>query len=211
MEDRKRMVVLFGAGGHAKVVIDAIEIEGCYEIVFLADADIALVGTTLQGYPVRSEEEGFAAQVQGVPNAFVAIGRNAMRQHIAVAAAASGFVLARIVHPAATVARSASLGAGTLVMPGSVINADAHVGTNVIINTGAIIEHDCRVDDHAHIAPRATLCGGARIGAGTLVGAGAVILPGVKVGAGATVGAGALVLSDMPDGARIFGAPARGV
>lgn len=210
MEDRKRRVVVFGAGGHAKVVIDAIEMEGCYEIAFLADADIALVGKTLLGYPVRSEEEGFAAQVQGVPDAFVAIGLNAMRQRIASAATARGFVLARIVHPAAIVARSASLDVGTLVMPGSVINSDAHIGTNVIINTGAIIEHDCRVGDHAHIAPRATLCGGVRIGVGTLVGAGAVILPGVKVGAGATVGAGALVLSDVPEGAKVFGVPARG-
>lgn len=210
MEDRKRRVVVFGAGGHAKVVIDSIEIMGCYEIAFLADADIALVGTTLLGYPVRIEEDGFAVHDQGVPYAFVAIGHNAMRQRIAVAAAARGFILASIVHPAATLARSASLGAGTLVMPGSVINADAHIGANVIINTGAIIEHDCSVGDHAHIAPRATLCGGTRIGAGTLVGAGAVILPGIKVGAGATVGAGALVLSDVPDGTRIFGVPARG-
>ena len=202
-------MVIFGAGGHAKVVIDAIEMEGCYEIAFLADAAIALVGTTLQGYPVRSEEEGFVALACGVTHAFVAIGHNTMRQRIAVVAADSGFILARIVHPAATVARSASLGAGTLVMPGSIINADAHIGANVIINTGAIIEHDCRVGDDAHIAPRATLCGGARIGAGTLVGAGAGLLPGVKFGAGATVGAGALVLSDVPDGARIFGVPAR--
>lgn len=202
-------IVIFGAGGHAKVVVDAIEMEGRHEIAFLADVDIALVGTTLQGYPVRSEEDGFAALACGVTKAFVAIGHNAMRQRIATAATGCGFVLARIVHPAATVARSVSLGAGTLVMPGSIINADAHIGGNVIINTGAIIEHDCRVGDDAHIAPRATLCGGARIGARTLVGAGAVILPGTKVGAGATVGAGALVLSDVPDGARIFGVPAR--
>ncbi len=202
-------IVIFGAGGHAKVVIDAIEMEGLHKIAFLADADNALVGTTLQGYPVCSEKEGFVARASGVTRAFVAIGHNAMRQRIATAARGCGFVLARVVHPAATVARSVSLGAGTLVMPGCVINAEARIGTNVIINTGAIIEHDCCVGDDAHIAPRATLCGGAWVGAGTLVGAGAVILPGVKVGAGVTVGAGALVLSDVPDGARIFGVPAR--
>lgn len=202
-------IVIFGAGGHAKVVIDAIEMEGRYEIAFLADADIALVGTTLQGYPVHSERDGFAAQAQGVTHAFVAIGHNAIRQRIAVAATNCGFVLPGIVHPAATVARSALFGAGTLIMPGSVINADARIGANVIINTGAIIEHDCHVGDNAHIAPRATLCGGVQIGAGTLIGAGAVILPGVCVGAGATVGAGALVLSDVSDGAKTYGAPSR--
>ena len=202
-------IVIFGAGGHAKVVVDAIELEGRYEIAFLADADTALAGKMLLGYPVRSEKDGFDALVQGVAHAFVAIGHNATRRRIGGAAMERGLVLARIVHPAATVARSASLGAGTLVMPGSVINADAQIGTNVIVNTGAIIEHDCRVGDDAHIAPRATLCGGVRIGAGTLVGAGAVVLPGVNVGEGATVAAGALVLSDVADGARTFGAASR--
>ncbi|MCC7310710.1 MAG: acetyltransferase [Sulfuritalea sp.] len=202
-------IVIFGAGGHAKVVVDAIELEGRHVIAFVADADAGLHGTTLQGYRVRSEAEGFAAPACGVAHAFVAIGRNEVRQRIANMATGCGLVLARVVHPAATVARSAALGAGTLVMPGCVVNADARIGTNVIINTGAIIEHDCRVGDGTHIAPRVTLCGGVRIGAGTLVGAGAVILPGVKVGAGATVGAGALVMSDVPDEATIFGVPAR--
>jgi UDP-perosamine 4-acetyltransferase len=202
-------IVIFGAGGHAKVVIDAIAAEGRYEIVFLADADTALAGKIFQGYPVRSEKDGFDACARGVTHAFVAIGHNATRRRIAGTATERGLVLGRIVHPAAIIARSVSLGVGTLVMPGCVINADAHIGTNVIVNTGAIIEHDCQVDGDAHIAPRATLCGGVRIGAGTLVGTGAVILPGVVIGAGATVGAGAVVLSDVPDAGKVVGVPSR--
>jgi sugar O-acyltransferase (sialic acid O-acetyltransferase NeuD family) len=202
-------IVVFGAGGHAKVVIDAIERGGEYEITFLADENYALIGTTFMGYAIRSEQEGFAANGQGITHAFVAIGDNAIRKRIALMAQDCGFVLAKVVHPAAIVSGSALLGVGTLAMPGSIINADARVGSNVIINTGAIVDHDCRVGDDAHIAPRATLCGGVQVGTVSLIGAGAIILPGVSVGAGATVGAGSLVLSDVPDGAVAIGVPAR--
>lgn len=202
-------IVIFGAGGHARVVIDAIERAGLYQIALLADADEALTGTTLKTYPVCSERDGFAAAQGGVVHAFVAIGRNETRKRIAHRARECGFRLATVVHPSAVVSSSAVLGAGTLVMPCSVVNADAVVGADVIVNTGAIIEHDCRVGDHTHISPRATLCGGVQIGDEVLVGAGAVVLSGVKVGSRATVGAGAVVVSDVPDGATAKGVPAR--
>lgn len=203
-------VVIFGAGGHAKVVIDAIEMAGRYEIAFLADADNARLGTRLKGYLVCTEQEGFSAGSRDLVQAFVAIGQNETRKRIAKMAKGYGFAFATIVHPSAVVSVSATLGAGTLVMPGSVINADAVVGVNVIINTGSIIEHDCWIGDNTHIAPRATLCGGVVIGDNTLIGAGAIILPGVKVGSWATIGAGAVVLSDVPDGATAKGVPVKG-
>jgi len=202
-------LVIFGAGGHAKVVIDAIEMAGHHEVAFLADADDARIGTRLKGYQVCSEQVGLAAAKSGMAQAFVAIGHNEARKRIAHRAQECGFILATIVHPAAVVSLRAVLGCGTLVMPGSVVNADAVVGANVIINTGAIIEHDCWIGDNTHIAPGATVCGGVEIGHDALIGAGATILPGLKVGARATVAAGAVVLSDVPNDATAKGIPAR--
>jgi len=202
-------LVIFGAGGHAKVVVDAIEMEGGYEIFFLADADIARKGTKYRGYEIRSEQEGLDARIAKVNHAFVAIGQNSVRKRIADAVAACGFVLATIVHPAAILSKNSGLGAGALLMPGSVVNADAKIGNGVIVNTGAVVEHDCLVGDFAHIGPNASLCGGVVIGKGALIGAGAVVLAGVRVGAEAIVGAGAVVLSDVPDSAKFVGVPAK--
>lgn len=204
-----KQIVIFGAGGHAKVVIDTIEMIDCYEIAFLVDADPVRIGTTHMGYKVYSEQTGFAAAQTGITHAFVAIGNNESRTRVAYRALESGFVVPTVVNTTAVISDTVTLGIGTIVMPRAVINADAMVGSNVIINTGAIIEHDCRICKNAHIGPGTTLCGGVKVGQDAFIGAGAIILPGVKVGGGSVIAAGAVVLSDVPDHAVAKGVPAR--
>lgn len=203
-------LVLAGASGHAKVVIDVIEREGRYEIAYLLDDDPALHGKTFFGYAVRGGIETIGAEPPNPrPSTLVSIGSNAARTRIAVWLRNRGFELARAIHPHAQLGRGASIGAGTVVMAGVVVNSDATVGENVIVNTGATVDHDCSVGNGAHIAPGAHLCGGVQVGTGSFVGAGAVIIPGVRVGANAVIGAGATVLDDVPDNAKMVGSPAR--
>lgn len=202
-------IVVFGAGGHSKVVVEVIERQGRYRIAFLADADESKAGTTVLGYPVRAERDAFVASKKGITNAIVAIGNNGIRRRIANVVELSGMRLVSAVHPTAVVSTSASIGRGTVLMAGCIINADARIGDNVIINTGAVVEHDCQIDADVHVAPHATLCGGVVIGAGTLVGAASTLLPLVHVGTGVCVGAGATVLHDIPDGVTAAGSPCR--
>jgi len=203
----KPALVVIGASGHAKVVIDIVEREGRYAISHLLDDNQALHGKTFFGYRVA----GAAADIGGSekPLAIVAIGDNGVRQRIASALRDSGIELARAVHPQAQIGRGATVGAGTVVMAGAVVNSDTVVGENVIINTGATIDHDCVIGDGAHIAPGAHLCGGVRVGSGTFVGAGTVIIPGVRVGANAVIGAGSTLLKDVSENARAAGSPAK--
>lgn len=208
MEQYRRRVAVFGAGGHGKVVVDAIERNDGLVVACVAD-DRPQPGAVLLGHAVSGGRDALLARRSGIDSAIVAIGDNPSRLEVAGWLLAQGFVLQSVVHPAAAVAPSASMGGGVLIMPGAVVNADARVGANAIINSGAVVEHDCEVGEGVHVAPGAVLCGGACVGARTLIGAGAVILPGVIVGAGATVGAGSLVSSNVPDGAKIFGVPAR--
>ncbi len=202
-------VVVFGAGGHGKVVVDALLRQGIHEIAFLADADEARHGDFVCGYEIKSEAAAFDACKKGVSRAIIALGNNAIRRQLAAAIIEQGFSLISVIHPASVVAPTAGIGLGTLVMPGCILNADARVGKNVIVNTGAVIEHDCHVGDHAHVGPHATLCGGVRVGSGTLIGAGAAVLVGVHIGEGVTIGAGSTVLHDIPDGVTAVGSPCR--
>lgn len=200
MDKQKRRIAVFGAGGHGKVVIDAIERQPMLSVACVAD-DRPRADARLLGHAVIGDREALLARRAEFDALIVAIGDNRAREEVAGWFAGQGMPLAVVVHPAATVAPSAIVGEGTLVMPGAVVNADARLGANVIVNTGAIVEHDCVVGDCVHVAPRALLCGGASIGAGCLVGAGAVVLPGVKIGPRLLVKAGTTVARDMESGA----------
>lgn len=205
----REKLVIFGAGGHAAVTADAVECGTQFEVAFFAETDPVRIGASFAGYPIRTEEDGLAAVAGGLAAGFVAIGSNDVRRRLGGRISNSGGHLAVVIHPSATVARSARIGAGTLVAANATVNPNAVVGSNVVVNTGAIVEHDCVVGDGAHIGPHATLCGGVQVGEGCLIGAGATVLVGVRVADDAIVGAGATVLADVGRGMCVMGTPAR--
>ena len=206
----KEKLVVFGAGGHAKVVIDIIEQQGNYEIAGLLDDDLRHQGCSFFGYPVLGTRAQLPALLSAqLRHAIVTIGDNARRASVAALLESGGWQFASAVHPRAYVGRGVNVGPGSVVMAGCVINAEAHLGAQVIINTGATVDHDCRIEDAVHIAPGCHLCGGVCVGQGTLLGGGTVVTPGVTIGRKAIVGAGSTVIHDVADGAKISGSPAR--
>lgn len=120
-----------------------------------------------------------------------------------------GYRLPVIIAPTAHVARSASLGSGTIVMHHAVVNSCASVGENCIINTRALVEHDVHIANHCHVSTAVSINGGVTVGAGSFLGSNATIVPGVSIGAEVTVGAASLVLRDLPSGGVFLGVPAR--
>jgi len=208
--DKQPALVLVGASGHAKVVIDIVEKEGRYRISHLVDDNAALHGKTFFGYRVTGATPSIlAATASEMPLALVAIGDNSTRMRIATWLRDNGFELARAVHPQAQLGRGTVIGDGTVIMAGAVVNSDAAIGENVIVNTGATIDHDCVVGDGVHLAPGVHLCGGVRVGAGTFIGAGSVVIPGIRIGGNAIVGAGSTLLEDVSENVKAAGSPAR--
>ena len=202
--------MVFGAGGHAKVVIDIIERQGNYEIAGLLDDDIKHKGCSFFGYPVLGTRAALPTLLSAqLRHAIVAIGDNASRAAVAAYLDQHGWRFASAVHPRASIGRGVEISPGSVVMAGCVVNADAYLGGHVIINTGATVDHDCRIDDAAHIAPGCHLCGGVSVGQGSLVGAGSTVIPGVRIGKKVIVGAGSTVIRDVADEARVSGVPAR--
>lgn len=196
-----RQILLYGASGHAKVVLSVIHALGL-SVPTIFDDDPAK--TSLHGVPVSSLYKSDSYPELPL---LIAIGNNAIRQRLA--AKIQHTIASAFVHPSATVDQTVRLDIGTVVLHGAIIQADAQLGKHVIINTGASVDHDCIVEDFAQIGPGAVLCGNVQVGAGTFIGAGAVLLPGVSVGAWATVGAGSVVTRNVPDGATVWGNPAR--
>lgn len=197
-------IVIVGAGGHGKVVCDALQSMG--EIVRGFCDDSKSRGDRVLDLPVLGDTAWLEANPARIA---LAIGDNGRRKAVCARLEAAGSTPVVVVHAAATVASSATIAPGTVVMARAVINPDAIVGHGAIINTGAIVEHDCVVGPYAHLSPASALGGGARVGELAHVGLGAVVLPLVEVGARSIVGAGAVVNRSVPHDVVVRGVPAR--
>lgn len=201
------MITLIGAGGHARVVIDALLLRGTLlSDIALRDGNLAREGHTIMGVTINCPE--ISPLISGKSVHF-ALGDCALRIKLLGVAKAMSCVLETILHPAAMISPFAEIGDGTFAAAGSIVAPFARVGASVIINHGAVVDHDCVIGDCSHIAPDATLGGGVTIGAGVLVGSGSTVLPGVKVGDCAIIGAGAVVTKDVVSGELRVGVPCR--
>lgn len=209
--ESSRSLFLVGASGHAKVVIDAVEKQGRYEIAYLIDENPLFKGQNVFSYRVIGGKDELLSENYRAPikTGFVAIGDNQIRCDIALWLVNSGFELATIVHPSAQIGRDVVLGCGSVIMANAVVNAGTRIASNVIVNTSASVDHDCEIGASAHIAPGVRVCGGVVIGDRVLIGVGASIVPNICIGTGAIVGAGATVVHDVPANARMAGTPAR--
>lgn len=209
-------VLVLGAGGHAAVVVDAIQaMAGAGSIAIVGLVAIPPFPDAVLGFPVIADERNLSDIVRrtGADSFVVGVGTlkggKDLRSKLFEEAKTVGLKPFTVIHPSAIVSQSVRIGAGATIMAGVIIQPRTSIGANAIINTRASIDHDCVVGDHTHIAPGAVLSGDVAVGAFSHVGTGASVLNGIRIGHSATVGAGAAVIADVPDGTVVFGVPAR--
>ncbi|SFK63193.1 sugar O-acyltransferase, sialic acid O-acetyltransferase NeuD family [Porphyromonadaceae bacterium KH3CP3RA] len=178
---------LYGASGHAKVIIDILKSQGI-EISGLIDDNLSL--NELLGYPVFHVAEGLNPII-------ISIGDNKIRRMIANELVCKDFGIA--IHSSAIISGHSSVRKGSVIMQGAIVQSSASIGEHCIINTGASVDHDCSIEDFVHVSPHATLCGNVTIGEGSWIGAGTTIIPGVTIGKWCVIGAGSVVTKDIPN------------
>jgi len=199
-------VVLVGGGGHAKVLVDAIEEAAKLEVVGFITIN---EHETLYKYPRLGNDDVLPSVfASGVRSAVLAIGDNTRRKRSIDILRRCGFRMASVISPAAVVSRYATLGDGVAILPGAVVNCDSRLGDGVVVNTNASVDHDCILGTCVHVGPGVSLAGAVRVEEGVLLGAGSSVIPGVTIGPWTVVGAGAAVISDLPANVVAVGVPA---
>jgi acetyltransferase EpsM len=206
-----KRVLVWGAGGHGKVIVDALMAGGEWEVAGLLDEDERKCGTEVLGVKVFSLEGGVAAAAKHLDcgRAAIAIGDNYTRFEKFEQVRRAGLMPVNVVHPSAHVSRFVKLGEGVVILAGATINPGTTIEDDVCVNTSASVDHDNHLERSCHIFPNATLTGGVRIKEFAYVGSGAVIAPNLTVGRYSYVGAGAVVLANVAEGTVVFGAPAK--
>jgi sugar O-acyltransferase (sialic acid O-acetyltransferase NeuD family) len=204
-------VLIIGAGGHGKVVLDILRASGAHRPVGFLDADPALAGSTVGGLPVMGPIHHLSKlRQQGkARGAIVAIGDNRARRTYAQHVVDEAVELTNAIHPRASISSSALIGRGVVIAAGAIVCAEARIGDSVILNTGCIVDHECEIEEAVHICPAAALAGRVRVEAGAFVGLGAKVIPCMTIGRHATIGAGAVVIRDIPAHATAVGVPAK--
>jgi sugar O-acyltransferase (sialic acid O-acetyltransferase NeuD family) len=203
-------LLIFGAGGHARVVVTLARRTGAWEIVGVLDRLAPTALEIIDGTAVIGGFEDAARLFAGgIRHAALAVGDNRARAELQAHLTALGFEFPVLCHPTAIVEDTVKLGDGTLVCAGAILGAQVVVGRGVIVNTGAILDHETQVGDHAHIAPGCRVAGRVSIGTGVMLGIGSSVRERISIGAHALLGAGSVVVEDISAGVTAFGVPAR--
>jgi sugar O-acyltransferase (sialic acid O-acetyltransferase NeuD family) len=206
-------LVIIGAGGHARVLAEILQITNEFTLAGFTDPDPKLKDSIIQGAPIFGPDEILPELLnRGIQKFIIGVGstgNNGHRSHLFRKILEIGLQPVTIIHPTAVISPRAVIGGGTAILPRAIVNNQAQIGENVIINSGAIIEHDCVVGDHCHVASGACLSGGVRVGSGSFIGAGASVIQNIRIGRGCVIGAGAAVVRDIPDQRVAMGVPAR--
>jgi sugar O-acyltransferase (sialic acid O-acetyltransferase NeuD family) len=203
-------IVILGAGGHARVVAEALQKCGTPASGYVDEKPAA----NFRDVPYLGDDGALMAKgatgvmlANGIGAVDVPYGRRRLFEHYKDA----GFSFVTVVHPAAELAAHVVLEEGAQVLAGTIIQSDVRIGRNVIVNTGVIINHDCVIGDHVHLAAGAVLAGAVQVGEASLVGAGATLIQELRIGAEVVIAAGATVIGDVADGETVAGVPARPV
>ncbi len=198
-------IIILGAGRHAKVLIDLINISG-RKIIGVTDPE-KNTGEDCLGFPVLGADDKvfeYSPLEIELVNGLAEFSKKDLRVKITKIMHDRGYFFTPVIHPSALIASNVRLSEGVQIMAGVIIQSGAEIKSSTIINTGAIVDHDCTINEHCHIAPGVILNGSVIIGAHTHIGTGAMIIQDVTVGKNCVVAAGSLIYKDTPSNTKVI-------
>ncbi len=208
----KPNIVIIGASGHAKVIIDIIEKNNDYTIVGLIDS-YKPTDYKLYDYKVLGKEKDIKKlkKIYNFNTGIIAIGDNWTRKqmHEKIIKSNPDFNFGKALHHKAVIGKNVSIGQGTVIMAGVIVNSDAKINDFCILNTKASLGHDAKMLNYSSLAPNSTIGGGVTIGICTAICLSSTVIQDLIIGHYCVVGTGSIVLKSIPDLCLYYGAPAR--
>lgn len=201
--------MLFGAGGHAKSIVNAIEPD-YFNDLSTVTWGLQEIHTNLS---IRNSHfsELSSLDFNDDVEYIVAIGNQELRAHL-ISELSSYFPkmrFATVISKNSNVSTDSKIGKGVYVGSGVYVGPGCEIGNHVVLNTASIVEHDCKIEDRVFIAPSVSIGGGSTVENNTFLGIGAIVRDGIRIKNDSVIGAASLVLTDIEISGLYFGVPAK--
>lgn len=208
----KKKIVVIGASGHAKVIIDIIEKEGKYEVLGLIDS-YKEKGRKTFGYAMLGTEKILPQLIEdeNLYGGILAIGDNFVRKELfyKIHEIQPDFKYINAIHPQAIIGAKVKIGKGVVIMPGVIVNTLSKIDDFCILNTKSTLDHECKMRKFSSLGPGTNVGGNVGIGECTAISLGAKVIENINIGKHTVVGAGSLVIRNVGDFKIAFGVPAK--
>lgn len=208
--------VILGAGGGGKVYLDAFrdsQQAKTIEVIGFIDDNPELQGHRVLGVPVLGAFAQLPELIRkhNIEGVVVAYSDRLLRlrEERFKQCRELGLKPINIIHPSAVIARSVTIGDGTLVGRGVMIEPEVKIGDNCSIHRGSTIGEDCVLEENVWLSGGVNLAAFVTVGKNTMFGTGANTISKRHIGKDVIIGAGAVVIDDVPDAVTVVGVPAR--
>lgn len=204
-------MLIIGAKGFAKEVLEIITQQNCEEkIFFFDDVSKEIAGKLFDKFEIiRTIED--AKNIFIYDNRFtIGVGNPNIRKQLYEKFIQIGGNFTSTISPFANIGHFENvIGNGCNIMTGAIITNSVSIGKGCLINLNCTIGHDCKIGDFVELSPAVNISGNCVIGENCYIGTGAIILPKIHIGKNVTIGAGSLVTKDLPDDVLVYGSPAK--
>ncbi|WP_299252467.1 acetyltransferase [uncultured Aquimarina sp.] len=204
-------ILIIGASGHAKVIIETVELNRNYQIYGLIDS-FKTKGSKVFGHEIIGDENCILDLFdKGVNKGIIAIGDNWDRylMYKKIIELVPDFEFISVIHPSSVISPSVTIGAGTVILASVTVNADARINNFCILNTGCNFGHDSSLSDFSSLAPGVSVGGNVNIGKCTAIFLGANIIQNINIGMHSAIGAGSLIIDNVEDFKLYYGVPGK--
>lgn len=202
-----KKLVIIGAGGFAREVLDVINAGGSEPFAgWIVERQFAQ--EDVRGAPVLGDID-WLIEHRDEYEAICGIGDPGVRRRLAEQAERGGVRFSWVTHPNYVAGEPVEPGPGSVLCANVVLTNNVRIGRHVHLNLATTVGHDAVIGDFVTTAPGVHISGNVTIGEGAYLGTGAVVLEKLTIGPGAIIGAGAVVTKDVPPGITVVGIPAR--
>lgn len=173
----KNRIIIAGASIYGEMLAELVLASGENALVGFVDDDPNKAGSSILGASVLGTLDGLEriAFENCVTDVALGIGDNSARMKVADIVKRKGVRLARLVHPRATVSRTAVMHQGVIVDANAYVGPLCELAEGVSIWPGAVISHHTRLGDYASVKPGAVIGGHTVVEAAVKIELGSVI------------------------------------